>query len=58
MDRIFLDVETGKIVISAPDGLLRESAVWRQIGTIDVDQILAARKPLDRKTFAGRIEIS
>jgi hypothetical protein len=58
MDRIFLNVRTGKTIISALNGMMYESDVWRQVGTINTDEVVKTLSASERSTFSGRIKIS
>ena len=54
MDRIFLNRQTGELLLSIENGFLREDEIWTQVGTLDTDKLTA----INWKEFKGRVTIS
>ena len=54
MDRIFLNRQTGELLLSIENGFLREDEIWTQVGTLDTDKLTS----INWKEFKGRVTIS
>lgn len=52
MDRIFLNVKTGKIILSVKNGLMYDNEKWKQIGVVDTSFLKKKRG------FKGLVKIS
>ena len=58
MDRIFLNMKTGKIIISLENGMIYEDDEWKQIGTISVKELFKTLGASQKESFRGLVKIS